>query len=103
MNLIYTNENPLAVHSAKNILDIKGIECFFKNEHTTTMGPEFGTSNLLELWVANAKDYQVARELIAAKIENPSIKASWVCSECSEENEGNFELCWKCQSNKNID
>ena len=103
MNLIYTNENPLLVHSAKNILDMKGIESFYKNEHGNTMGPEFGTSNFLELWIANKKDYNLARELIDSEIENPPLQEPWLCSECNEENEGSFDLCWKCQSNKLID
>jgi len=56
MSLVYRNENPLFVHSAKNILDINGIDSFLKNEHGSTMGPEFGSSNLLELWVSNSDD-----------------------------------------------
>lgn len=100
MSLVYRNENPLFVHSAKNILDINGIDSFFKNEHGSTMGPEFGATNLLELWVSNANEHKKALSLIENDIKNQAIKASWVCDECKEENEGNFELCWSCQSNR---
>ena len=46
MKLVYTHENSPAVHSAKNILEMNGIECLLKNEHGSTMGGEFGITNL---------------------------------------------------------
>jgi len=100
MSLVYRNENPLFVHSAKNILDINRIDSFLKNEHGSTMGPEFGATNLLELWVSDSKEYRKALSLIKNDMENQTVKASWICRECKEENEGNFELCWSCQSNR---
>ncbi|PCI71461.1 MAG: hypothetical protein COB38_05795 [Gammaproteobacteria bacterium] len=100
MSLVYRNENPLFVHSAKNILDINGIDSFLKNEHGSTMGPEFGSSNLLELWVSNSDDCNKALSLIENESKKQAIKPSWLCGECKEENEGNFELCWNCQSNR---
>ena len=100
MRLIYTNENMSVVHSAKNILEMNGIDCLLKNEHGNTMGAEFGISNLAEVWLLNSDDYDKALALIEEKIANPSEKSAWICSECKEENEGSFEICWKCQSDR---
>ncbi len=98
MNLIYRNENSLVVYSAKNILDINGIENFLKNEHGNTMGREFGTSNLLELWVVNSEEQQKALSLIENELKDSTNQPAWICNECQEKNEGNFKLCWNCQS-----
>lgn len=100
MSLVYRHENNLMVHSAKNILEVNGIDCFLKNEHGNTMGREFGMSNLLELWVSDNKDYDKAMSLIESEVNNPVEKNAWNCKSCHEENEGTFEICWKCQSNK---
>jgi len=100
MNLVYTHENSIAVQSAKNILEMRGIDCFYKNEHGNTMGREFGMSNLLELWVKNSKDYEKAKSIIEKQIASSEEKTSWICNECNEKNEGNFEICWKCQTEK---
>ncbi|MGB0495781.1 MAG: DUF2007 domain-containing protein [Kangiellaceae bacterium] len=98
MKLVYRHENMSLVHSAKNILEMNEIDCLVKNEHGNTMGAEFGISNLAEVWVLNSDDHDKAFTLIDDKVINSSEKSSWVCSECQEENEGSFEICWKCQS-----
>ena len=97
MNLVYTNENMVLVHSAKNILEINNIGCMLKNEHGNTMGVEFGISNWLELWVNDPKELERAKVLIDEKMNNSEIKELWICKHCSEENDGNFEICWNCQ------
>jgi len=98
MKLVYTHENMSLVHSAKNILEMNNINCLIKNEHGNTMGAEFGITNLAEVWVLDANDYDKAIAVIEEKIANPTEKSSWVCSKCNEKNEGNFEICWKCQT-----
>ena len=102
MKRIYSNDNLVAVHSAKNLLELNGIDCVLKNEHSNTMGAAFGSSNLVELWVEKNSDYEKARTIIEEKITNPQDTGSWTCNQCSEENEGNFEVCWKCQSEKPV-
>jgi len=98
MKLVYTHENMSVVHSAKNILEMNGIDCLLKNEHGNTMGGEFGISNLVEIWVLNAAQYDEASVIIKNKVTNLEEKSSWVCGECKEENDGSFEICWKCQN-----
>jgi len=97
MKLVYTHENMSLVHSAKNILEMNGIDCLLKNEHGNTMGAEFGITNLAEVWVLDSGNYEKAKAIIEEKIVNVSDKSSWVCGECNEENDGSFEICWKCQ------
>jgi len=99
MKLIYTHENILVLHSAKNILALNGIESFVKDEHTIPNGARLGITNIfLELWVSHDEDYTKASEIIDKEVQNPAPRQSWVCAECNEENDGSFELCWNCQA-----
>lgn len=99
MNLIYKHENKLLLHSAKNLLELNGIECLIKNEHSASGGGNLGITNAAaELWVLREDDAEQAMSIIAKEIENSDSKPAWVCKQCGEENDGSFELCWSCQN-----
>lgn len=99
MKHIYTHENIAVLHSAKNILSLNDIESFVKNEHVIPNGARHGINNIfLELWINHDKDYEKASVIIDSEIENPEPKDSWLCTKCHEENDGSFEICWKCQT-----
>lgn len=101
MKLIYTHENHMLLHSAKNILDQNNIETVFNNEHSAPNGGNLGISNIFqELWVVNDADYLRACEIIEREITNPAPKATWICTHCKEENAGSFDFCWNCQTAK---
>lgn len=99
MKLAYQHENRAIVHSAKNILEVRGIDCHIKNDHGNTMGAEFGIANtLLELWVMNDNELSKASDILNQEVLNPENLPPWTCSNCNEENEGSFEFCWNCQT-----
>ncbi len=101
MRHIYTNENIALLHSAKNILALNNIESFVKNEHTLPNGGRHGIDNIfLELWIINDEDFAEASSIIENQLINPEAKADWTCAECNEVNDGSFDLCWKCQTEK---
>jgi len=99
MKHIYTSDNIVVLHSVKNVLAFNNIESFVKNEHIAPVGASHGINNIFhELWILNDQDYEKAAAIIENHVENPEPVDSWVCPRCSEENGGNFEVCWKCQS-----
>lgn len=99
MRHIYTHENIVILHSAKNILALNGITSFVKNEHAIPNGARHGINNIfLELWINDDRDYTKAKDIIENEVDNPVLKKSWQCSECNEENDGSFDLCWKCSA-----
>jgi hypothetical protein len=98
MKLVYRNEDRAIVYSVKNVLELHNIHAQIKNEYGHTMGAEFGLANsLLELWLSNDAEYDRARSIIDTQVVNPPHLQPWVCSQCGETNEGNFQACWKCQ------
>lgn len=99
MKRIYTHDNIVVLHAVKNVLALNDIESFVKNEHTVPVGAQHGINNIFhELWILNDQDHHKASEIISREIDNPEPKSSWVCSACREDNDGSFEICWKCQS-----
>ena len=99
MKHIYTNENIVLLHSAKNFLALNGIESFIKNEHPIPNGARHGIENtFLELWLVNDQDFDKAEALIENQLVNPDPAPEWICTRCSESNDGSFDFCWKCQS-----
>ena len=99
MKLIYTHENVLVLHSAKNVLALNSIESFVKNEHTIPISARHGISNIFhELWIIHDKDYAKVSTVIENEVANPEPKEPWLCAECNEENDGSFEVCWNCQT-----
>lgn len=99
MKHIYTHDNVVILHSVKNLLELNNIESFVKNEHTIPIGAQHGISNtFFELWIVNDQDFDRASAIIEKEIEHPVFKSSWICSSCGEKNEGNFEICWKCNA-----
>lgn len=89
----------MVLNSVKNILEFNQIDCYIKNQHGHTMGPEFGLDNtMLELWLPDANDYDRATAIIEEQVLTQEPGDPWSCKKCGEENEGNFAVCWKCQT-----
>jgi|TARA_B110000879_G_C11058248_1_gene465647 hypothetical protein len=98
MKLIYSHDNIMVLHVAKNLLALNDIVSFVKNEHTMPNGSGHGIGNVfLELWINHDEDYAKASKVIDSEIVNPIKKDSWNCEQCQEENDGGFEICWNCQ------
>jgi hypothetical protein len=99
MKFIYSHDNIMVLHIAKNILALNDIASFVKNEHTIPNGAGHGMDNVFfELWINHNDDYAKASAVIDREIVNPVAKNSWKCKQCAEENEGGFDICWNCQS-----
>ncbi len=98
MKLVYTHENRFFVNNAKNIVEAENISCFIKNEFAAGGAGDLAPlSAWLELWVFDDDDYARALDLVTVAFEaTPSGSTSWLCHHCQENNEGSFEICWSC-------
>ncbi len=98
MKLVYTQENRFDVTAMRSYLESHGVPSLLKNDFTSSiMGeiPFFQTWP--EVWVADEL-YEVATQLVkdAQSELAETADSDWVCSTCTEENPGTFELCWQC-------
>lgn len=101
--LIYTLENGLLVHNAKNILSAAGIKVDVRNE---IIGGITGDAPPIDcwpqLWLLDMSQEAKAMILLET-IENQELGEPWLCQACQESNESSFEICWNCQAeNENI-
>ncbi len=84
----------------QSILESEGIATIVRNEHLTSSGlteipiPEFFPA----LCVVNDEDYERAINLLRERaVENEKNADKEIdCPKCSEENPGNFDVCWSC-------
>jgi hypothetical protein len=99
MNIVYKHENKAMLHSIKNLLELNGIECFLKNEHSASVAGNLGIGlSEAELWVLHSADMVKAKALIDDVNRNAPTEPEWTCAKCGEKNDGNFQICWKCQA-----
>lgn len=98
MKKVTTADSVITINHYKNLLTSEGIAAFVKNEHFGSIMGEVPFQEVWpELWVKNDLDYDRALQLIdAARLGEESPSASWRCSNCNEENEGQFSACWQC-------
>ncbi len=84
----------------QSILESQGVETFVKNRDVSGLAGE--AAIMPELWptlcVVKDEDYDRAMQMIRESVTEDSEKSDYdvKCPKCSEENPGNFDLCWSC-------
>jgi len=83
----------------QNVLRLAGIGSIVKNRH---LGGALGDLPFLdcspELWVVEDREETRAVALIrdAMRPSADAVAAPWRCSQCGENNEAQFAVCWRC-------
>ncbi len=92
---VYTAATPLMPGFLQEILENAGIPCQQRNYFLNgAMGELPFVETWPSLWVE--EDYeQQALELIQVTLEQPSLGV-WVCPNCREVLEAQFQNCWQC-------
>ena len=98
MKKVTSVDSLVTINHYKNLLESEGIPAFLKNEHLGSIVGEMPFQEAWpQLWVRNDLDYDRAVQLIDSQnIVAESPTASWRCSQCGTENEGQFSACWQC-------
>jgi hypothetical protein len=95
MKLLFTSMNRTDVGMLCSIIEEAGIEFEIRNDATNTnfpTGPFYP-----ELWVIHDEDFAKAVELRDSWRATPLIEQHpWICPECAEMLEAQFNSCWKC-------
>jgi hypothetical protein len=96
MREVFTSQDLSEVGYYKSMLDGAGIISFIRNENTG-MPAVSGAMFLPALCVTYDEDFDQAIALLKSfRMPEVSGRSDWRCPSCSEENPGNFEICWKC-------
>ena len=99
MKRLFTHENRLLVINVKNQLENAGIGCFLKNEFAAGAAGDLSPLDTwAEVWIINDSDWLGAQALLEQAAQ-PDAEA-WLCPACGEQNEGSFEICWQCQTER---
>ncbi|KLV07382.1 hypothetical protein ABT56_04770 [Photobacterium aquae] len=91
---VYKAANALEAHSLKGMLEAENIEVCLRGEGLLAAVGELSADVVeVTIWVASSQ-FGLARQLLAdyEQVAHPP----WFCPECSERNEGSFEICWHC-------
>lgn len=79
----------------QNMLEAAGIKCLVRNEQLSLVIPAAPFS--AELWVEYDQDFNRALELYQAwRDRAPAAAGSWICRNCGEKLQVQFDSCWKC-------
>lgn len=103
MKKIYSSNNRVLLYILKDRLEAAGIHCLLKNQDVA--GQAAGELPPVvakpELWVMKDNDFDQAKRLVEEEMdEQQQNKPDWCCNHCGEVIEGQFDICWNCDSSK---
>ena len=89
----------ITIQVLRGALEAQGIACEVRGQYrTTAMGETPPIECWTELWLLDDAQADLAREIIARAGSLSS--SSWICGNCGESVEGQFEQCWNCQCSR---
>jgi hypothetical protein len=99
---VYSAQNALTVGNLRNLLLREGIESEVRTPFLAAATGDLPVTECWsQLWIVNDEDLERAMRLINGALEpGTETYASWKCSQCGEEIEGQFEACWHCGSSR---
>jgi len=100
MKRVYAEPTPIFIHQLKDLLEEKGIGIIMKNEFLSGGVGELPPTEIWpELWVINKDDEAAAKRMVHEFIQqNKEKPQNWICGQCGEKIEGQFNICWSCGS-----
>ncbi|MEC6797590.1 DUF2007 domain-containing protein [Photobacterium sp. S4TG1] len=95
---VYSAGNSLEAYSLKGLLENTGISVRLTGEALAAAAGELPMSVVeVQLWVIGSQ-WQQALVVIGNYLRNDYL--DWYCGHCGEVNQGQFELCWHCQHDR---
>jgi len=96
---VYTGEVLALVEIMKEVLRMNNIDSYIKNQYLSGAAGEIPPhESWPQLWVAD-QDFKRAKIIIEeAQRDSPESQEMLICSTCGEEIEGQFAVCWNCDT-----
>jgi hypothetical protein len=94
---LYTATSLPDAHLMRNLLEESGIAAHVFNENAQGgVGQLPVTEAYPQVWIANDRDIDRARDILRAFEQMSAVSSSKRCANCSEDNPSTFQLCWNC-------
>jgi len=95
---VFSSHDSLLAGYLASLLEERGITCVVKNRFLGGAAGELPPTECWpEIWVADDRDEALALRILAAHQEGASAsRENWTCPDCGEALEGQFEICWRC-------
>ena len=102
MKAVYSSPQLFWVAYYQDILQSYGIKCFIKNEYLSGGAGELPPNECWPRLYVDDADFDRAEQIVQGEL-NKKIEDEppWICTQCGEENEAQFALCWKCGASVN--
>ena len=99
--IAYSADNPFEAKQVRQLFESNGIRCRITGDSLYN-NTDVATALKPEILVVKT-DFDDARTLVA-KFESEKgdrkLSSEWECQNCNEQNPGDFDTCWKCQSDQ---
>lgn len=103
MERFYCDYNQVKLMQVKDMLDDAGVPCFVKNEFIQGASGEIPPHEALpEIWLQDSGWLNKATKLLQ-QLEGDLANfdpTTWLCTECNEQCDGEFMICWNCQHSR---
>ena len=98
MQKLFSHDDRFLVQQVRSELDAANIPYLVKNEYASgAMGELPWQETQLELWLLDEQWLPKATQIVEA-LSPDSHAETWQCPQCGEMNDGQFSLCWQCQT-----
>ncbi|HAJ75549.1 MAG: DUF2007 domain-containing protein [Gammaproteobacteria bacterium] len=102
MKRVYTADSIAMAWHIRNVLEQHDIASTVRNDKLYSVAGELPVTECLpEVWVSHNQDAERAEQIVLDLNFNEEELPDWKCTACSEDNAGNFTICWNCQNSKN--
>lgn len=96
MKRVYRADNTFDAHLVRDLLLQAGIAAEVHGAMLTGAVGELPADTKPSVWIADADQYDWARQVIARYERNTEQPTDWRCPHCGELNGAAFEVCWSC-------
>ncbi|EPN8460557.1 DUF2007 domain-containing protein [Vibrio cidicii] len=95
---VFTANSPVEAHIVCQLLRSENIECEIRGENLFGLKGELPATSESDpyIWIHEPQQYQAAMKIVSQYLHQSCVSTYWCCSNCGEENEGQFALCWCC-------
>ena len=108
MNEVHRTQDGIEAHFLRGLLEANGIEAFVQGEDSTAIRGHipFSKKAALKICIYDAVRIDEAKTLVSTYMEEKAAEApageAWLCPNCQERLEGQFTLCWRCGSEREL-